>query len=286
MFPFRQILFPVDYSDACAMVAPYVKDMAQHFSAELTLLHAYTANVLIPSEDAATDAEWLALMGSRQERRLREFAAEMLADVPARLVIENEDAAAAIHAYAVHEGTDLVMLPTEGHGPLRKFLLGSVTAKVLHDTGAAVWTGSRSHLVEQPLRLPYRSIVCAVDESDETEAVMRLAQAFAGRYGAALAFLHAVPAPSLAWEIDYAGYQHDMMDAADLRLREMKDRLGIDAPHHIAGEPLVQAVGEEAERRGADLIVVGRGHAQGWLGGTWSRLYSLIRQAPCPVLSV
>lgn len=286
MFPFRQILFPVDYSDACAMVAPYVKDMAQRFDAELTLLHSYTANVLIPSEDAASDAEWLARMQSRQERRLREFAADMFADVRARLVIENEDAAAAIHGYAVHQGTDLVMLPTEGHGPLRKFLLGSVTAKVLHDTGAAVWTGSRSKIAEQPLHLPYRSIVCAVDESDETEAVMRLAHTFAAKYGASLSFLHTVPAPSMAWEIDYAGYQHELMDAADLRLREMKDRLGIDAPHHIAGEPLVEAMRDEVERRKGDLIVVGRGHAQGWMGGVWSRLYSLIRQAPCPVLSV
>lgn len=286
MFPFRQILFPVDYSDACAMVAPYVKDMAQHFAAELTLLHAYTANVLIPSEDAATDAEWLALMRSRQARRLREFAAEMFADVPARQVIENEDAATAIHAYAVHQGTDLVMLPTEGHGPLRKFLLGSVTAKVLHDMGAGVWTGSRSNIIEQPLHVPYRAIVCAVDDSDETEAVMRLAHTFAVQYGASLSLLHAVPAPSLAWEIDFAGYQRDLMDAADLRLREMKDRIGIDVPHHIAGEPLVDAVRDEVKRRRADLIVVGRGHAQGWLGGAWSRLYSLIRQAPCPVLSV
>ena len=33
------------------------------------------------------------------------------------------------------------MMPTHGCGPLRRFLLGSVTAKVLHDVSTAVWTG-------------------------------------------------------------------------------------------------------------------------------------------------
>ena len=286
MFPFRKILFPVDYSEPSMLVAPYVQDMAKRFDAEVTLLHAYTANVLIPGEDAGDDAAWLERMHKRQERRLHNFASEMFAELPVRTVVENNEAAAAIHAHAIHQGTDLAMLPTEGRGPVRRFLLGSVTAKVLHDTDVAVWTASRAAMTDQPMRVPYRSIVCALDESDEAEAVLRAAHGLATRYGASLSLLHAVPVPALGWDIDFAVYQKELMDAADLRVRELKSTLNIDAPHLIAHEPLVEVMRDEVGRRKADLIVAGRGHAQGMLGGVWSRLYALVREAPCPVMSV
>ncbi|MGA8595805.1 MAG: universal stress protein [Bryobacteraceae bacterium] len=44
------------------------------------------------------------------------------------------DPAAAIVKCAQAEQVDLIMMPTHGYGPYRKFLLGSVTAKVLHDS--------------------------------------------------------------------------------------------------------------------------------------------------------
>ncbi len=39
-------------------------------------------------------------------------------------------------------------MPTHGYGPFRRFILGSVTAKVLHDADCPVWTGV--HLEEAP----------------------------------------------------------------------------------------------------------------------------------------
>jgi len=43
---------------------------------------------------------------------------------------------------------------------------------------------------------------------------------------------------------------------------------------------------EEVVRRNADLVVVGRGHDQGIVSRVWSRLYSVVRDSPCPVLSI
>jgi len=40
------------------------------------------------------------------------------------------------------------MMPTHGLGGFRRFLLGSVTAKVLHDADCPVWTGV--HLERAP----------------------------------------------------------------------------------------------------------------------------------------
>jgi nucleotide-binding universal stress UspA family protein len=76
------------------------------------------------------------------------------------------------------------------------------------------------------------------------------------------------------------------MDAADLRLRALKGKVGVEAPHAIVCGPVAEAVREEAVRRGADLIVTGRGRSQGAFSAMLSHVYPIVRHAPCPVLSV
>ena len=43
---------------------------------------------------------------------------------------------------------------------------------------------------------------------------------------------------------------------------------------------------EEARKAEADLLVIGRGADAGILGRLTGRAYSIIRQSPCPVVSV
>jgi hypothetical protein len=57
MLPFRKILFPVDYSEPCKAIVPYVAEMQNHFSAELSLLHAYGAEALAFSNLPLSDPE-------------------------------------------------------------------------------------------------------------------------------------------------------------------------------------------------------------------------------------
>ena len=58
------------------------------------------------------------------------------------------DASEVITKYAAEHGTDLIMMPTHGYGVFRGLLLGSVTAKVLHDAVCPVWTAV--HVEETP----------------------------------------------------------------------------------------------------------------------------------------
>src|ERR1700693_5686462 len=178
MLPFRKILFPVDYSEPCQAVVPYVKDMLRHFSAELTLVHAFgPAAVFGDHEIALTDPACPEKVQTNQDRRLREFARELFPGEHVELIAELGEAGSIIDKVAHREGADLIMLATRGHGPLRRFLLGSVTAKVLHDLDAVVWTGIGSELTGHAPSIPYMSIVCALDCSNEAEAVLRAAAA-------------------------------------------------------------------------------------------------------------
>ena len=221
-----------------------------------------------------------------EEQRLREFAAKMFPGQHVESMAEEGEAGAVIHRVLQHQGADLVMMPTRGCGPIRRFLLGSVTAKVLHDVSAAVWTGIGSAIEEHTPTVPYKSIVCALDETEEAEAVLRAAAALAKSYQANLALMHVLEMPPATPEIDFTPYRQDLIDAAHAHLRDLKGRLNLDVPDFVIDSGISDGVHEEVVRRKADLVVVGRGHDQGIVSRVWSRLYSIVRDSPCPVLSI
>ncbi len=286
MLPFRNILFPVDYSEPCRAVVPYVKEMMRHFSANLTLVHAFGPEALALSELKIRDPQLPEEARILEEERLREFGREMFPADHAEVIVELGEPGSIIDRVVQHQGADLVMLATHGRGPIRRMLLGSVAAKILHDVSAAVWTGTGSVFIEHTPRIPFESVLCALDDTDEAEAVLKAAAVFASQYNAKLWMVHVVEAPPATLEIDFAPYKRDLMDAADVRLRELKGKLGVHAPHSVIDAPVSDGVRHEAIRRNADLIITGRGRSQTTLNRMWSRLYAIIRDSPCPVLSI
>lgn len=296
MLPFKKILFPVDYSPACTAMVPYVTDMARHFAAGITLVHAFALrpvfvnrdieNVLVYSDLAYSDPQVLEEARHVEQQRLREFAAQAFPGLEIQTMAKEGEAGTVIDKVLQHQGADLVMMPTRGRGPLRRLLLGSVTAKVLHDVSAAVWTGIGTAIEGHAPTVPYKSIVCALDESEEAEAVLRAAAALAKSYQAALALVHVLEMPPATPELDFTPYRKDLMDAAHAHLQDLKSRLHLDVPDVVIDAGVTGGIHEEVVRRKADLVVVGRGHDQRAVGRVWSRLYGIVRDSPCPVLSV
>ena len=279
MLPFRKILFPVDYSEPCQAIVPYVEEMRSHFSTELGLIHASGPEALAYSPLPITDPALPEQARALAEKRLAEFAQANFPGLHVELYSGIGEPGAIIHDVVKHQGADLVMLPTHGRSPLRRFLLGSVTAKVLHDLTVPVWTG-------HPLRLPYTSILAAVDSSDEAETVMRAAAAFADSYKAELSLAYVMEMPPVSMETAFGPYRDDFIAAADARLVELKKKAGVNAPHTILDGAVADAIRDQALRMSADLIITGRGEVYGTLSRLWSHLYPIVRHAPCPVLSI
>jgi nucleotide-binding universal stress UspA family protein len=296
MLPFKKVLFPVDYSPSCTAMVPYVKDMTRHFSADLALVHAYAlrpvfANhdidgVLVYSDLAYADPKIAEETRAIEEQRLSEFAAKMFRGQQADLVTEEGEAGGVIQRILKHQGADLVMMPTRGCGPVRRFLLGSVTAKVLHDVSAAVWTSTGTTIEAHAPSVPYKSIVCALDETEESEAILRAAAAMAKSYQANLSLVHVLEMPPATPEMDFGMYRKDLIDAGHLHMQGLKNKLNLDVPDVVIDAGIRDGVHDEIVRRKADLLVVGRGHDQGIVSRVWSRLYSIVRDSPCPVLSI
>ena len=144
------------------------------------------------------------------------------------------------------------MLPTHGRGPIRRFLLGSVTAKVLHDLSAAV---DRNGVLARHSRvagLPYKSVLCALDDSEEAEGVLRAAASLACAYRAHLSLVYVIPAPP--WECRHRSCQYQKAmgvdaGAAFLAAGAKKGESEIQAPHAVGGGSLKRVYGRKRFKR-------------------------------------
>src|SRR5262245_37430318 len=133
MIPFRKILFPIDLSDRCRATAPMVRQTVEKFGADLMLVHAIDAVPLVMGSVEASVAMPLPdfpEIRRRQEDRVKRFADEMFDGLGPTVLIEDGDPGRVVRDVIRHQGADLVMMPTHGHGVFRRLLLGSVTAKI------------------------------------------------------------------------------------------------------------------------------------------------------------
>jgi len=288
MRAFQKILFPIDMSEICTATAPFVEAMAREYNAEVTLLHVLEMpSGLIPDWYGGTvpvidtTALWKAETEAAQSYLTDKFQG---LDVQ-RVVVEG-DAAHAIDRYAQENGTDLIMMPTHGYGLFRTLLLGSVTAKVLHDAPCPVWTGV--HVEDAPTVAPeFATILCAVDRTEDNVATMRFACRLADDNHARLFLVHAVPgaeiAPDKFFDADLSQY---LEQDARKTIAQLQEAAGVAAPLCLGAGEVSHVVRDAALGHSADLIVIGRGKATRTLGRLRSNVYSIIRDAPCPVISV
>ena len=205
--------------------------------------------------------------------------------IPVQRVTASGDPAWKITEFAHSNAVDLIMMPTHGGGLFRSLLIGSVTAKVLHDVKCPVWTAT--HAEEQRSRDVPRTIVCAIDGTDKTAAQMQWAETFSKKIGATLKLLHVV-SPISDW-LDLPNereLQEHIRDEARRKLEPLRQSAGIDVPVRIAVGQVANTVAEEAKQEGADLIIIGRGSLQSPLGRLRTHAYGIIQKSPCPVLSV
>lgn len=286
MLPFRQILFPVDFSAPCRAMVPTVLNLAKHFNSQTTLLNSFEMPVMLYGDFGPLDMTIPFEIKQEHESSLRRFAAENMPPENLWQLVQEGEAGDVIHRFVQKEGTDLIVLPTSGRGLLRRLLIGSVAAKVLHDVSCPVWTGVHGVAQGEQGHWPIRSILCAVSLEEESAAVAKAAALLAQSFGAKLTLFHSCGYPHPSIDVDYEHYRKQMLDLSTQKLQSLRWDNNIDASVAIVEGGLIQNIHEQALGVHADLIVLGRGHAQGAVSRIWSDLYDIIRQSPCPVLSI
>ncbi len=262
--------------------------MAGRFEASLTLLHVVEpAHYVYGSPEFGGSA-----LDNFQIRRLADsrvdldnfLETELRPFNPARILLEG-DAAHKIVQYAAENAADLIMMPTHGFGTFRRFLLGSVTSKILHDAQCPVWTGV--HMEEAPPleAIHCRNVVCAVDLGPHSDAPILWAAKLTEEHMAQLILVHATPAvegrPAMYLDSEL---REGLEWEARRLLTGVRDRLGVNAEICVQGGDPAEVIRAAAEKHGADLVVIGR--ATPGVARLRAHGYSVIRHSPCPVVSV
>jgi nucleotide-binding universal stress UspA family protein len=274
-----KILVPVDFSEQGDGAAQQAAALARHFHAGLILLHVNPIQVpalISPSDfSGPIDTGWITALEAQGRKDLDTYHQADLAGVEARKIVVTGDPAASIVELAHREQPDLIVMPTHGYGPFRRFLLGSVAAKVLHDVDVPVWTGAHLQKGSQPMWKRIGRVICAIDLRT-AEAVLPWARDFASEFKAELIVVHAVPE------------SRAQVSAAEAHeyIRCLQRKLAVPGEILIEEGNPAQVVQAAANRRNADLVVIGRSPREGVLGRLRTNAYSIVRDAPCPVVSV
>lgn len=289
MFPYRRILFPVDYSEANVAIVPFVNEMTRRFQAHLQLVRACAPEVFYAAEfgwQIAAATPTTDELVNDETRRLEQFAADKFPDVAPEIIVHSGHAVAVIEDVVRRSGTDLIMLPTHGRGLFRRLILGSVTARLIHDLSCSVWTGSHLDPATVQAHTPYKHILCCVEPGMESSHIVKAAERMAVAYSASLALVSAIEWPTDNPAIDPGSYWERIRANAESDLAAYVRTLPIHATTHLVFGPIAQVLRDAAVQQAADLLVVGRGESQSPLSGVLSNLYAIVRESPCPVLSV
>lgn len=290
MLSFRRILFPVDFSERSKQAAPYAASIARKFDSQIVVLHVLDISLAapvarLPGRDLIKPYE--VAIRQQRESELRQFAPDAFDGLSIIRVLETGDAAETIARYAEQNEIDLIIMPTHGLGTFRWLLLGSVTAKVLHDATCPVWTTAHSTSVSPAAASDIRTIICGVDLYSEPVRVIQAASDMATRYGAIVHLVHAIDAPEArpGSNID-PGLKQFLFDTAREQLDKCQQEAGTRWELCIESGAAPGVLRDAAKRSDADLVVIGRGHLPNRFGRFRTHVGGIIRESPCPVLSI
>ncbi len=277
----RSILVPVDFSERSRWAVREAASLADKFASKLILLHVAEPGPSddyeggeAPREDEAYEAEDL-------ERLARAEAP----DADAEVVVREGDVSAEIRRLSEDRKVDLIVMPTRGRGSYRRFLLGSNTAKSLHDAACPVLTGAHLERAEQAC-YPYRRIACLVDLKEGSARVLAEAAGMAAAHEAELAAIH-MPRPFHLDTSPRSDFRETVEGSARLSLERLVGAEGVQAEIIVKTAELETGLPKLLEDGSFDLVVVARNaFAGGEEPGLTSEAYAVIRSSPCAVLSV
>jgi nucleotide-binding universal stress UspA family protein len=302
MITIRRILCPVDFSDHSTRALDHSLAIASWYHATVTVLHvspvapvaAYVSGSGLPAYVTMTADARHAVVTS-----LRQFAArEQQAGAPVEFEVAEGGVAETILARSSALPADLLVLGTHGRSGFSRWVLGSITEKVLRTAVCPVLTVPRA--VGNATPVAFRRIVCAVDFSDCSMAALEHAMSLAQEANAQLTVVHVIELPPdiprevhetvLAGPRNFAEYialaeeegRARLADAVPTRVRAS---IAVDTVL-AAGKPYREIL-RVASEHGADLLVVGV-HGRGAIDRLFfgSTTQHLVRQAACPVLTI
>ncbi|MGD0775882.1 MAG: universal stress protein [Candidatus Solibacter sp.] len=270
---FKTILCPVDFGELSAHALRHANLLAGCGSAQVIAIYANWFEA--PAYFTAGRVEELRKQFrealGEAERSLKAFVDSTLGESGDKVETRVVEALPAdgILGLAASTGADLIVMGTHGRSGFSRWMLGSVTERILRESPVPLLT------VRAAPRGPVRRILSPIDGTAASRNAFRLAAGLGACFNAEITAVY----------VHESGSAHSVPDLCTWIPAESRQRCNIRelVRHGDPAEEIVALASEEA----FDLLVIGAPHRRFFeglvLGTTTLRA---VRHAPCPVLTV
>jgi len=296
MLNIKKILLPIDFPHTSLSVIRQAATLARHFNSEIVMLHVVTPESLAAGvpDYGLESAGWdmLGEITGEAPKNSGQSLGPELKGLTIRCVVLKGNSAHVIVQTAQVEKADLIMMPSHG-STFNQFLLGSVSAKVLHGSECPVWIDAHLDESEGPLtptnplflyggvgirdkrlmqangpevkqrplqKFAIRNVLCAVDLGPRSDKAVSWAAPIATKFGALLTLAHVTASVEL-WGPggNYVDpkLKKKLVGDASQRLAKLKQETGIKANTFIGSGDVPNVLSQAAKQTKADLLVTG-----------------------------
>lgn len=289
MLDIRKLLFPIEFHEKSLEIVRVAGGIARRFGSEIVLLH-----VIAPESYSERDrkdgrplqsGDLISEFLRYAEKDLHEPLRAALDGLALKCLVRQGDPANEIVAAAQEESVNLIVMPARGYKGFYRYLIGSVTAKVMHDTDRPVLTAAHlENAANQDLTIKH--VLCGVTFSEHSREVLKCAATVAAEFHAKLTIAHVTPnVEAYGPGGDYVDrpWKDELVRSAQELVATIQQQVGVQGEAAVeSGNPGV-GLSRIARQIGADLLVVGCHNSGGHFG---SEGYGIISESPIPVLSV
>jgi nucleotide-binding universal stress UspA family protein len=301
MLTINKILLPVVFTDNSAHfreLACQAAWLARRFNAEIILLHVVTPSSypygLLESGHEITARDLQGKVVQWAQKDLDEVLLPQLEGIAVTRVLLRGDPAREIVEAARFYNAGLIVMSTRGEGVLYRLLLGSVTAKVLHETSCPIWIGAHSPElqpgdVETPSgEFSIRRILCSVELNAHNRHTLARAAEIAAALDAQLTLVHITGSVEFFGPGGYSvnpEWKERIVGMATEEIAKLQKDVGTHAEVIIDSGNVPQLLNRATEQTKADVLIIGHIPGQSHLGDNGEG-YGIIRESRIPVLSV
>jgi nucleotide-binding universal stress UspA family protein len=286
----HRILVALDGSKVAEQALPYASALASVTGAELLLVTA-----MVPP-DRWTDDGVVARWEQEQEAPAAQYlgvACDRLREkgTAVRTKVVWGRAPVVIAAVAEEEAADIIALTTHGRSGITRWVMGSVTDKVLHTSQKPLLLIRAKE--EPPKAVGFKRILVPLDGSAVAEAALPFVERLARQLRAKL-LLEQVVLPATAYAGVFIPSTVSVLEEIKAGAREYLERIakgarraGVTAGISIDVGYVAEALLEAAKARKADLIALsthGRSGPERWIMGSVADAVVRHAELPCLVL--
>jgi nucleotide-binding universal stress UspA family protein len=280
---FDNVLVPTDGSDCAQAAVGYATDLARRYDATVHAL------CVVDSRTLENAPQYDQTRKEREEVAERTCTDVSVSDVPVERAVRTDVPHEAIRRYTAEQDIDLVVMGTHGRTGVDRYLLGSVTEKVVRLSAVPVLTVKAAD--DGAVTYPYTDILVPTDGSEGAEAALGPAVDIAHAYDARLHALSVIETMAMGVDLRSGAILDELEASAQSAVATVEKEATRAAVSAVDteirhGDPY-RGIRSYVEEHDVDLVVMGthgRSGIERYLLGSVAE--KTVRTSPVPVMTV